>query len=197
MKRSLGREKSESERPVLDQRDQPAPAKGSPPPPFIVVRRGGVHEWRHGSRRLPLNCGGTVVGHCRKRTVGRRRTSPSSWAPSLVSWRWRRPSCRVPAVVMAWDGPGPPGRSAGVHTRRSGGHVTSPNPFLSGRRVRKVGGSSTEPVLSRVAGPKALLQRSGWRSGDQSQRMGPRSHLLWEWRPDAARPLSRGGVAGF
>ena len=29
---------------------------------------------------------------------------------------------------MARDGPGPPGRSAGVHTRRSGGHVTSPDP---------------------------------------------------------------------
>jgi len=26
---------------------------------------------------------------------------------SLVPWRWRRPSCSVPAVVMAWDGPGP------------------------------------------------------------------------------------------
>ena len=75
--------------------------------------------------------------------------------------------------------------------------MTSPDPFLSGRRVREVGESSTEPVLSHVAGPKALLQRSGWRSGDQSQRMGPRSHLLWEWRLDAARPLSRGGVAGF
>ena len=60
-----------------------------------------------------------------------------------------------------------------------------------------VGGSSTETVLSRVTGPKALLQRPEWRSGDQSQRMGPRSHLLWEWQPDAARPLSRGGVAGF
>ena len=38
---------------------------------------------------------------------------------SLVPWRWRRPSCSVPVVVMAWDGPGPPGRSAGVHIRRS------------------------------------------------------------------------------
>jgi len=51
--------------------------------------------------------------------------------------------------------------------------------------------------LSRVAGPKALPQRPGWRCGDQSQWMGPRSYLLWEWRPDAARPLSHGGVAGF
>ena len=73
----------------------------------------------------------------------------------------------------------------------------SPDPFLSGRRVRKVGETSTEPVLFRVAGPKALLQRPGWRSGDRSQQMGPRSHLLWEWRPDVACPLSRGGAASF
>ena len=144
-----------------------------------------------------LKSRGTVVGHCRMCTVGRRCASPSSWISSLVLRRWRRPSCSALVVVMVRAGPGPPGRSAGVHTRRSGGHVTSPDPFLSGRRVRKVGGSSTETILSHVAGPKALLQRSGWRSGDQSQRMGPRSHLLWEWRPDAARPLSRGGVAGF
>ena len=78
MERSLGREKPESERPVLDQRDQPAPAKESPPSPFIVVSRGGVHEWEHRSRRFPLNRGGTVVGHCRKYTVGRRRASQSS-----------------------------------------------------------------------------------------------------------------------
>jgi len=97
---------------------------------------------------------------------------------------------------MARDGPGLPGRSAGVHTRRSGGRVTSPA-FERRGEVRDVGGSSTEPVLSRVAGPKALPQRPGWWCGDQSQWMGPRSYLLWEWRPDAARPLSRGGVAGF
>ena len=70
--------------------------------------------------------------------------------------------------------------------------MTSPDPFLSGRRVRKVGGSSPEPVLSCVAGPKALLQHPGWRNGDRSQRMGPRSHPLWEWRPDAVRPGRRG-----
>ena len=29
---------------------------------------------------------------------------------------------------------------------------------------------------------------SGW---------GPRSHPLWEWQSDAARPLSRGGVTGL
>jgi len=33
----------------------------------------------------------------------------------------------APAVVVACNGPGPPGRSAGVHTRRSGGHVEVPD----------------------------------------------------------------------
>ena len=47
---------------------------------------------------------------------------------SLVPWRWRRPSYNVPAVVMAWDGPGPPGRSAGVHIRRSGSAWKSRTP---------------------------------------------------------------------
>ena len=66
-----------------------------------------------------------------------------------------------------------------------------------GRCRQNSNGSSAEPVLSRVAGPKVLLQHLRWWNGDRSQRMGPRSHLLWEWRPDAACPLSRGGVAGF
>ena len=54
----------------------------------------------------------------------------------------------------------------------------SPDPLPSERRVRLVGvgriviGSSAEPVLSRVAGPKVLLQHPGWRNGDRSQRMG-------------------------
>ena len=138
-----------------------------------------------------------MIGYYRKYTVGRWRASP------FVLDFVLGPSGKAPVVLQCPGGsngvsrPRTPGRSAGVHTRRSGGHVTSPDPFLSGGRVRKVGGSCTEPVLSRVAGPKALLQRPGWRSGDQSQRMGPRSHLLWEWQPDAARPLSRGGAAGF
>ena len=62
-----------------------------------------------------LESRGTVVEHCRKCTVGRRCASLSSWVPR----RLRRSSCSVPAVVMTRDGPGPPGRSAGVHTRRS------------------------------------------------------------------------------
>ena len=32
-------------------------SKGSPPPPFIVTRRGGAHEWGRGSRRFPPNRG--------------------------------------------------------------------------------------------------------------------------------------------
>ena len=83
MEHSLGREKPESERPVLDQRDQPAPAKGSPPPPFIVVRRGGVHEWEHGSRRFPLNHGvqwsDTVGSVLWEGSVRRRRPGFRPW----------------------------------------------------------------------------------------------------------------------
>ena len=46
--------------------------------------------------------------------------------PSVqVSLRIR--SLQVPVVVVARDGPGPPGRSAGVYARRSGGHVEDPD----------------------------------------------------------------------
>ena len=79
-----------------------------------------------------LESRGTVVEHCRKYTVGRRRTSLSSWISYLVPWRWRRPSCSVPAVVMAWDGPGPPGRGASVHIRRSGSAWKSRTPQEGG-----------------------------------------------------------------
>ena len=131
--RLLGGEKPESERPVLDQRDQPAPSEprarsASLPPPFIVVRKGGAHERGHGSRCYPINRGGTVVEYCRKYTVGRQRALLSSWISFLVLWRLQRPSCSVRVIVMARVGPGPHGRSAGVHTRRSGGHMTSPDP---------------------------------------------------------------------
>ena len=171
-----------------------------------------------------LKSRGTVVGLCRKCTMGRRHASPLSWILSLVLRRWRRPSCSVPVVVMARGGPGPPGRSAGVHTRRSRSVWKSRTPrrggpgFYSyalstpfgrtrdiigplpqweagpdGRCRQKSNGSSAEPVLSRIAGPKVLLQHPAWRSGDRSQRMGPRSHPLWEWRPNAACPGCRFG----
>ena len=44
---------------------------------------------------------GTVVGHCRKYTVGRRRASQSSWISSLVLRR----SCRSPCQPLqaAWS----------------------------------------------------------------------------------------------
>ena len=109
-----------------------APAKGSPPSPFIVVRRGGAHEWGVYKSSFSLESRGTVVEHCRKCTVGRRRTSLSTWISSLVLWRWRRPSCSVPAVVMARGGPGPPGRSAGAHIRRSGSVWKSRTPQEGG-----------------------------------------------------------------
>src|SRR6185437_7459997 len=74
------------------------PSKGSLPPPFIVTRRGGVHEWGRGSRRFPPNRGGTVVGHCRKYTVGQgggRRSRPG-YRPWSCEDRAGRPAspCR-------------------------------------------------------------------------------------------------------
>ena len=54
-----------------------------------------------GSRRFPLNRGGTLVGHCRKYTVGRRRVSQSSWISSLVLRRSRRSSCQP--LQAAWS----------------------------------------------------------------------------------------------
>ena len=88
---------------------------------------------------------GIVVEHCRKCTVGRRRASLSSWAPSLAPRRLCRSSRSVPAVVMAWDGPGPPGRGASVRTRRSGGAWKS--------RTPRGGGPGSRPcVLSAPLG---------------------------------------------
>ena len=109
-----------------------APVKGSPPSPFIVVRRGGVHECRGAEVVVFPRIAGTVVEHCRKCTVGRRRTSLSSWISSLVQWRWRRPSCSIRVIVIVWDSPGPPGRSAGVHIRRSGSAWKSRTPQEGG-----------------------------------------------------------------
>ena len=51
--------------------------------------------------------------------------------------------------------------------------------------------------MCRVECSTVLLQRPGWLSGDRGQRMGCRSHPLRVWQSDAARPLSRAGVAGF
>ena len=126
------------------------------------------------------------------------------------------PDPLVGARACTLDGPGDTWRS---RTPKKGGKVQDSVHFVlgdppgktrdvarplpqwevnpDGRCRQNSNGSSAEPVLSRVAGPKVLLQHPGWRNGDRSQRMGPRSHLLWEWRPDAACPLSRGGVAGF
>ena len=38
-------------------RESQSPSTGSPPPPFIVTRRGGAHEWGRGSRCFPPNRG--------------------------------------------------------------------------------------------------------------------------------------------
>ena len=64
---------------------------------------------------------------------------------SLVPWRWRRPSCSIRVIVIVWDGPGPPGRSAGVLIRRSGSAWKS--------RTPRGGGPGSHPyVLSALLG---------------------------------------------
>jgi len=111
----------------------------------------------HGSRRLPPNRGGAVVKHCRKYTMGHDvgrgdRPGHCPWSrgdragvlPTLVGgvvvtvgrtvlqmWRSVGPVGQDPAYSSgggARGGPGPPGRSAVVHTRRSGRHVEVPDP---------------------------------------------------------------------
>jgi len=48
-----------------------------------------------------------------------------------------------------------------------------------GRSWQNSNGSSAERVSSRVVGLTVLPQRPGWRSRDQSWRMGLRSQPLW------------------
>ena len=68
-----------------------------------------------------------MIGHCRKYTVGMAACvavvldivlGPAKIVPVVLP---------APAVVVACNGPGPPGRSVGVHTRGSGGHVEVPD----------------------------------------------------------------------
>ena len=58
-------------------------------------------------------------------------------------------------------------------------------------------GGAEVVVFPRIAGVQwsDTVGSTLWEGGERRSR--PRSHPLWEWRPDAARPLSRGGVAGF
>ena len=127
-------------------------ASGSLPPPFIVTRRGGAHEWKSS---FSPESRGTVAEYCRKYTVGhgvRRGSRPGyrPWscgdragvlpAPASGVTAFRGPCRSGSGVLQRWHsagpagqsfvctsssgargGPGPPGRSAGVHTRRSGG----------------------------------------------------------------------------
>ena len=122
-----------------------------------------------------------MVRYCRKYTVERRRAALSSWISSLVLRRLRWSSCSVPAVVMAWDGPGPPGGSAGVHTRRSRGHVEVPDPSPSGRRIRMVSVGRT--VIGAVSSPSYSAHGSqgtacsrGYKRGERG-RKSPKSQL--------------------
>ena len=159
---------------------------------------------------LPASAGGVVIAGARYlarwHSVGPTNEGPACACGSGGARRpwtpWSECGCTHQKVRRTRGGPGllkgggpglrscdlsaPPGRARDV-ARPSPQWKTGPD----GRREQY------RACLVRVAGPEALLQRPGWRKGDQSQWMGPRSHLLWEWRPDVACPLSRGGVAGF
>ena len=100
-----------------------------------------------------LESRGTVVEHYRKYTVGRRRVSLSPWISSLVPRRWQRPSCSVRVIVMARDGPGPPGRGAGVHTRRSGSAWKSRTPQGGGPGSRPCALSAPLGWTRDIVGP--------------------------------------------
>ena len=87
---------------------------------------GGGHRSRPGYRPwscrdradvLPAPAGGVVVAG----------VWSSIYGAVAFSGALQTRVLHAPAVVVARDGPGPPGRSAGVHTRRSGGHVEVPD----------------------------------------------------------------------
>ena len=87
---------------------------------------GGGRRSRPGYRpRSCEDCAGRRASPCRRRC--RRRCMVLYIRRSGVQWALRTRVLHAPAVVVARDGPGPPGRSAGVDTRRSGGHVEVPD----------------------------------------------------------------------
>ena len=78
------------------------PSKGGPPPPFIVTRRGGAHEWGRGSRRFPPNRGvqwSDTVGSTLWEG-GVRRSRPG-YRPWSCEDRAGRPVKIVPVVLPA------------------------------------------------------------------------------------------------
>ena len=120
-----------------------SPLKGSPPPPFIVIKRGGVQcTGDRGSRRLSPESRG-----CSGRTLWEvhygawRRAWQSSWVSSLVLRKSRQhpvsPSsqrghrCRVysPPDVAWWRSVGPAGQGlAYIRAPAVAGHAAVPDP---------------------------------------------------------------------
>ena len=170
----------------------------------VVVAVGGTvfHMWHGGVRWAPqvkVLRAPAGVGHA---AVLNPLDGVQARAPGSLGDTWRSRALRGRSGTPAAGDGHPSSRGPWRHrtpSRAGGGpgaiHMVRWNP--DGRNWRNSVGSSAEPVLSRVAGPTVLLQHPRWRSGDRSQRMGPRSHPLWEWRPDAACPGCRGGVAGL
>jgi len=88
---------------------------------------GGVRRSRPGYRLWSCeDCAGRRVSPCSRR--GRCRCMVLYIRRGGVQWVLRIRVLDVPAVVVVRNGHGPPGRSAGVHTRGSGGHVEVPDP---------------------------------------------------------------------
>ena len=94
----------------------------------------GSTLWEGGGRRShpgyrPWSCedrAGRPASPCRRRSRCRRMVFYIRRGG--IRWALRIRVLDVPAVVVACNGPGPPGRSAGVHTRGSGEHVEVPDP---------------------------------------------------------------------
>ena len=86
---------------------------------------GGVRHSRPGYR--PWSCkdrAGRLANFCKQR--GRCWCMVFYIRRGGIRWALQIRVLHAPAVAVARDGPGPPGRSAGVHTRRSRGHVEVP-----------------------------------------------------------------------
>ena len=120
---------------------QNAPLKRSPPPPFIVTRRGRCTcTGERGSRRFPPNHGGAVVEYCGKYNVGHGIGRGSR--PGYRPWSSRDRAGVLPApaggvvvavghtVLQAWRGGAPRVLQAGVLPWSGSGPLLKAMPML-------------------------------------------------------------------
>ena len=145
------------------------PSKGSLPPPFIVTRRGGAHEWGAWKSSFSPESRGTVAEYCRKYTVGhgvRRDSRPGyrPWscgdrsgvlpAPASGVTAFRGPCRSGSGVLQRWHSAGPAGQSL-VCTSSSGARGGPGPPGRStSMHIRRPGRHVEVPDPSRgVRGP--------------------------------------------